>query len=244
MSEIAYPATTKRFVARNTDGSVLHVGVTEPQQVTTTGQPVLDQADDENGLLNLLSGFSDQFPPLPAAGSEAGLTQGEIYDWNGTLVMVRQSHTRTEHDPADVPALFLVYRPDASDVLEWVSGEWVYVGTLRTYGGETYSCLQAHQTRDGWEPPNDGIINVLWEVYTEPGGGEAWVDSGETVVSLVGASTIQVSDTAPFAADQLIRIDGTDEATIDRIHQPGAPGIIVIVPHVSVSGGESIEIWQ
>lgn len=41
-AEINNPPHTTYFVARSADGSVLHVGETQPGQVTTTGQPVLE----------------------------------------------------------------------------------------------------------------------------------------------------------------------------------------------------------
>lgn len=75
-----------------------------------------------------------------------------------------------------------------------------------------------------------------------PDAGE-WTDSGVTVVALLGAGVIRVTDTAPFSADTQIRIDG-NEATVTSIHTSGANGIIVIAPHIAVSGGEIIEIWQ
>jgi len=46
------------------------------------------------------------YHPLPAAGTE--LQAGEIYGYAGGLVIIRQSHRRTEHAPADVPALWQV----------------------------------------------------------------------------------------------------------------------------------------
>lgn len=63
-----------------------------------------------------MAGKAGAYKPLPAAGTF--LNASEIYGYGGGLVMVRQSHPRTEHAPADVPALFTVYRVDAGDVLE------------------------------------------------------------------------------------------------------------------------------
>jgi len=58
-----------------------------------------------------------------------------------------------------VLALWMVYRPNADQLLEWVGSEPVQVGTRRTYGGAEYVCLQAHVTQTGWEPPN---VLALW----------------------------------------------------------------------------------
>lgn len=222
------------------DGSTGITRLAEVTAVSNAATPIY--AEGEQAFLNALEADGTvTYPPLPGEGEF--LEQGEVYDHNATLLMVRQSHTRTHHDPTTVPALFLVYQPGGG-VLDWVAGEQVYIGILRNYESVTYECIQAHVTQSDWTPPNVGIIDVLWKVHVPPGGGEEWVDSGETVVALFGAGVIQVTDTAPFAADQQIRIDGTNETTVSYIHTPGAPGILVIDPHVNVSGGESIEIWQ
>lgn len=44
-------------------------------------------------------------------------------------------------------------------VAPWTVGESVIVGTLRSYGGITYRCLQAHLTQAGWTPP---VVPALW----------------------------------------------------------------------------------
>lgn len=41
----------------------------------------------------------------------------------------------------------------------WASGQAVKVGDLRTYGGKTYRCLQAHTTQAGWTPD---AVPALW----------------------------------------------------------------------------------
>ena len=106
----------------------------------------------------------DAFPAMPAMGTH--LTAGELYQLGSDVWIVRQSHARTEHDPATVPALFMVYRADAGDVIAWVAGEPVSVGTRRTYGGKTWECLQAHVTESTWTPP---AVPALWrEVVTTP----------------------------------------------------------------------------
>jgi hypothetical protein len=52
MGEIAFPEKRTYFVARDGEGNVLHVGYTDPESVTTTGQPFLvagsrlEQIDD------------------------------------------------------------------------------------------------------------------------------------------------------------------------------------------------------
>lgn len=80
-------------------------GTTRLAEVTAVSGTVTHiAAEGEQAFLDAVVADGDTYPVLPAAGTE--LEKGDIYDDGGTLVMVRQSHARTEHDPADVPALF------------------------------------------------------------------------------------------------------------------------------------------
>lgn len=119
---------------------------------------------DENAFIASVP--ADAFPALPDSG---WLEAGSIYQWSGQAVVVRQSHNRTEHDPDTVPALFLVYREDAGEALDWIAGEQVQVGTLRLYDDVLYACIQAHVTQVDWTPP---ATPALWRVYVEPTAGE------------------------------------------------------------------------
>jgi hypothetical protein len=124
-----------------------------------TGLDVVAE-EDENTFLSALP--AEAFPTLPESG---WLEAGALYQHGGGVVMVRQSHNRTEHDPADVPALFMAHRADVTDVLAWIAGEQVQVGTQRTYGGMTYTCLQAHVTESTWTPD---VTPALWQPVVEP----------------------------------------------------------------------------
>lgn len=118
--------------------------------------------EDENTFLNTIP--VDSLPPLPEQG--VWLEADELYSDDGRAVMVRKSHTRTEHAVDDlVPTLFLIYREGAG-VLTWVAGESVVVGTRRTYNGTEYTCIQAHITQSDWQPPN---VPALWSEIAEAG---------------------------------------------------------------------------
>lgn len=129
----------------------------------TITNPVFDgeiiHAEGETEFLE--AGQGVEYTPLPSTG---WLEAGEIYEWGGGLVIVRQSHNRTIYDPDETPALFLVYRPDAGACPEWIAGEQVNVGDLRLYDGETYRCLQAHVTQIDWYPP---AVPALWAIVVE-----------------------------------------------------------------------------
>jgi hypothetical protein len=129
--------------------------------LTLTGLPLIYNVD-ENEFLAAVIGKAGTYQPLPTQGEwcEAGL----IYGYAGGLVICRQSHSRTEHAPEDIPALFAVYRVDAGEALEWVAGEQVYVGTRRLYLDVLYECLQAHQTQSDWTPL--ATLGTLWGIVS------------------------------------------------------------------------------
>lgn len=168
MPEINKPTEATYWVARNADGSVLHHGVTDTNQVTTTGQPTFVYDTEQGEQLAELSNYADQFSVLPDSGE---LQAGEIYRYGDELYAVRQSHSRTEHAPQDVPALFLWYRSDGSST-NWAAGEQVLIGTVRSHDGTDYKCIQAHVTQVGWEPP---IVPALWQEVVDVPDVAEWV---------------------------------------------------------------------
>jgi len=130
-------------------------------------------AEGEIEYLEALNGANVTPPPLPNSGQ---LEIGQVYAWNGQMVMVRQSHERTIYPPDQTPALFLFY----GDGINWIVGEQVFVGTRRNYNDITYECLQAHVTQADWIPPN---VPTLWGVVNTGGGIPEWV-SGEQGIQI------------------------------------------------------------
>jgi len=161
MSEIKKPKNRTFAIARSADGSVLHRVTIAPNQVMTTGQPVVEQTESEAEYLNLIAPYVSKLPPLPDEGEQ--VERGTIYAHDGGAVMARQRHRRTSHAPKDVPALFTTYQGTA-DGLAWIAGEKLGLGTLRKYEGETYRAIQAHTTQSDWQPPN---APALWEKVVE-----------------------------------------------------------------------------
>lgn len=142
--------------------------VTQVGDLTGVNEALSVVADtDENAYLGALAPHADAFPPLPGAGT--ALEAGRPYQYGDGVVVVRQDHTRTEHEPSTVPALFLVWRADAGDALPWIAQEQVYVGTLRTYEGVTYRCRQAHPTE---MPPPEAP--ALWAVVIDSDDPQPW----------------------------------------------------------------------
>ena len=123
---------------------------------------------DENAYLGKMIGNGGIFQPLPSTG---GLCEaGKIYSYNGGAVICRQTHNRTEHVPADIPALFSVYRPASTGPVDWIANEPVMIGMVRLYVEKQYKCLQAHTTQADWTPP---ATPALWQDVT-PAPPGAW----------------------------------------------------------------------
>jgi len=154
--EISKPERATYFTAYDEATGTYHVGITNPDQVTTTGQPNLIAEADELAFLGQTDALPIEYEPLPDVGEQ--VNQG-IYEYEGKLVIARQPHIRTIFPPEQTPALFAVYRPDGPDVLEWVPNELVYVGNRREYEEVTYEVIQQHLTLLGQEPPS---TPALW----------------------------------------------------------------------------------
>jgi hypothetical protein len=162
-----YIIATERalFWAVRDAAQVIETGMTLLGQTTVAGLELVSHAD-ENEFLRAVAGRAGQYKPLPAVGG--WVEAGDIYGYGGGLVIVRQSHSRTEHAPETVPALFSVYRPDAigdAAVLEWVANEKVERGIRRRFKAVVYECIQAHVTQVDWPPD---VTPALWGVVQPP----------------------------------------------------------------------------
>jgi hypothetical protein len=140
---------------------VVAAGLTEVGGATLTGLTLFSAAD-ENEFLGKVAGKATGYTSLPAVGE--WLEAGDIYAYEGGLVIVRQAHSRTIYAPEDTPALFSVYREDATDALGWVANERVEVGMRRTDEGLTYQCLQSHVTQVDWRP---SVTPALWKLVED-----------------------------------------------------------------------------
>ena len=159
MIHIEKPNRRTFWKIRSADGSVIHKGITEINQVTSTNMEIESQDSDPSNV----------FDPLPESGE---LKEGEIYTWDGKMVRVEQTHDRMHYAPDQTPALFTIERPN-SEGSEWIAQERVIKGDTRTWGGVTYKCIQGHTTLNGWEPNK---TPTLWkEVPEESGEVEEWV---------------------------------------------------------------------
>jgi hypothetical protein len=122
---------------------IIHTGRVNVGEAIAT-KLTIEYADNENDYLGAVAGLNTNYNPLPAQGEP--VEAGEIYGYGDGLVICRQSHIRTEHEPSTIPALFAVYQV-GGDTLDWVEGELVAIGDERVYNEVTYICIQAHQTQ-------------------------------------------------------------------------------------------------
>jgi hypothetical protein len=138
---------------------------------TGTAYEAYDTSDEV--VAEIVDNGKFDVPALPSVGTFINVD--ELYQHDGNVYRVRQSHNVTIYDPDDVPALFTIYRNPVAN-MEWIAGEQVDVGVQRDYNGKAYEVMQAHQTQIGWEP--DTTV-ALWKevqgeeypVWVQPTGG-------------------------------------------------------------------------
>ena len=177
--EVRYPKAATYFVAYDSNG-LRHIGITETNQVTVSGQPEFYASAFDAEFLSAAKtiGIPDTYNPLPTMSN---MVAKGIYSYEGGLVICRQDHTRTEHLPSEVPALFSVYRGDAEG-MAWIANEPVKAGNVRVYDGKTYTCLQPHTTQVDWTPAL--TVGTLWKLTAPPVG--EWVQPGSTNPYMLG----------------------------------------------------------
>lgn len=92
------------------------------------------------------------------------LAVGDTVMYRGSMFVVIQAHTtQAGWEPGTATqALFRRVQPEGST--EWQPDTDYATGAECTYKGSTYTCLQAHTSQTGWEPPN---VPALWKLKTE-----------------------------------------------------------------------------
>ena len=146
--QIEKPTNRTFWKISNDNSSVIHEGMTEPNQVTTTGLSIINQSNDATNV----------YPSLPTSGL---LTEGEIYSYDNGMVIVVQTHNRTIYSPILTPALLTFYRSEVGD-LQWITNEQVTVGDKRIYDSVNYTVKQSHLTLETNNPLL--TISVLWDL--------------------------------------------------------------------------------
>ena len=163
MTLLSASGQSKRYALFQVDVLIMEGELSGAEYMATPLTVVADE--DDNTFLGAVAGYADAFPPLPEPGQS--VEADRIYNYDGTLVLIRQAHTRrAEDDPLNTLALYAIYREDAGEALDWIAGESVVVGTRRLYNDVLYQCLQAHTTQSDYTPL--ATLGVLWQVVAPP----------------------------------------------------------------------------
>jgi hypothetical protein len=164
MSEIQYPSEPTYWLAYS--NGVRHSGVTEPDQVTTTGQPnFINDIDPRQFATDVdVAGVAD-FNPLPAVGEP--VEKDVIYTFEGKTLVCYQSHNRMSFDPFTTPALFGKAKSPNEPWVQPLGAHDTYrIGDEVLHANRHYRSLIANNV---WEPGAVGSES-LWEdmTVTEP----------------------------------------------------------------------------
>jgi chitinase len=95
-------------------------------------------------------------------GSTSTTVTGTSATISGLAASAAYTFTVTARDAAgnvSVGSSVQATTDPGSGVNAWAANVAYKVGDLVTYGGKTYSCVQAHTSQLGWEPPN---VPALW----------------------------------------------------------------------------------
>jgi hypothetical protein len=208
--ELAFPPKSTYWMAYNEASGVWHIGTTEPNQVTTTGQPVFFIAEDEVDLLEHSNEFDIDYAPLPEEGE---WVESGIYSFEGKLVIARQPHNRTNFHPSETPALFAVWRPDQSG-LDWIVGEEVKAGWRRMFDGKLYQVITPHMTQADFNPVL--TLDVLW--FEVPEGGTTYPQWLQPIPGVEGRE--------PYTLDEIVFHNGSNwiSRNASNVWEPGVVG--------------------
>ena len=164
--EIMYPENKKYWICHNKNGSVMHFGETDINQVTSTAQPVLEGFDSEEQLVTRIASKDvNLFPTIPNEGEWC--EEGKVYAYGTDKAKCLQGHNRMHFAPEETPALWLIIET-VEDYPVWVQPTGAHdayqKGDIVYYGGNLWiSKIDANVT----VPDGDIPYNRYWEPYIE-----------------------------------------------------------------------------
>lgn len=127
-----------------------------------TLKAIPQQMAELNRAYQTSSGYQDGEPWQPRMGAVGAYMDGDrVTHRDKTWESLIDFNVQEPGDPADPQA----YRwwADLSDPVpegEWAPGVEYETGQTVTYNGVEYTCIQAHTSNTGWEPP---LTAALWQ---------------------------------------------------------------------------------
>jgi hypothetical protein len=109
-------------------------------------------AVQEEALSSSCSPATDAWTPSHAYAA------GDRVLYNGQSYQALVAHTsQTGWEPANVPSLWAI--PTPCGLSPWAPQTLYVVGSQVTFNNEVYTCIQAHESLVGWQPP---VVPALW----------------------------------------------------------------------------------
>lgn len=141
MPEINKPSRTKHWIAIG--NGVVHIGKTNPNQVTTTGLDSLEPFNTEEDRFDALD--PADLPQLPDVGRV--VEEQKAYRYRNRAVISKSPHVREQNNNPDL-FVGITRAPD------WVARERISVGDERQHLRLRYVALVGHISQ---EPPNTPV---------------------------------------------------------------------------------------
>lgn len=164
MGEIFKPTEPTFWRAYGPDGTV-HEGVTDPGLVTTTGQPSLVFSADPAEYAGMVAASGSTIQPMPPEGVE--VSRGQVYDFEGTVYVCVQDHTRMSFPPDQTPALFTPVRAQLDPWVQPTGAHDAYgIGDRVTHDnpndGSNIWVYESTIAANTTEPGRDGTFDRWW----------------------------------------------------------------------------------
>ncbi len=199
----------------------------------------------------------DTLPEFPADNQPIVLTMERIWDdtpgwegwgWQATIEF---------SDPNRAPDARAIGIYNSDWAYQYTTGAFVYTDTgdgvykWQTHNPPGYATATkepiyyamlfgaAQEGRGTLINSTESQTLYFWEADQVIPGGEAWVDSGETVTGMAGTVTL-VSDVGPFPVGTQVRIEGVEMLVTSIWAGQG----LVLDPYRSSTTGAAIEVWQ
>ena len=141
--EISYPENKKYWICHNENGSVMHFGETDINQVTSTNQPVLEGYDSDEDLRTAIASKDvNLFTVIPNEGEWC--EENKVYAYGTDKAKCLQGHNRMHYTPEETPALWLII-PTVEDYPVWKRPTGAHdaynTGDRVTFQGNDYESL-------------------------------------------------------------------------------------------------------